>query len=175
MLSWFQSRKDYIHIFTHRNNNSQTKKSKNKHQRKQTKRTGVENKTASLTSCRVPMLHFLINSPKSGLVQKWDIRAGRREAACWVAVSHLQAFQLSLRPLHSQVWQKMDRLYSPGMHVLCRALTLILREEQPFSRAENHRGLTDNPLAPISNHRFIPSFKEKKKKESCCNYCSALN
>jgi hypothetical protein len=59
------------------------------------------------------------------------------------------------------------------MHVLCRALTLIPRREQPFNKAENHRGLTDNLLAPLSNHSFIPSFKEEIK--SCFNYCSALN
>lgn len=38
---------------------------------------------------------------------------------------------------------------SPGVQILCTALTSILIEEQSLGRAENHRGLIDDLLTPI--------------------------
>lgn len=54
-------------------------------------------------------------------------------------------------------------MYRPGVHVLGRALTLILLEEQSLNRAENQRGLRDSMLTPSQNHSFIPSSKKKIK------------
>lgn len=54
-------------------------------------------------------------------------------------------------------------MYGPGVHVLGRALTLILIEEQSLNRAENQRGLRDGMLTPRQSHSLTPSSKKKIK------------
>lgn len=124
--------------------------------------TGVERKTALITTRGLPVLQFLIKLSQVRPCLEEDIWA-EWEAACWTAVSPWQPFQLSLRPLLSGGRQELYEMYSPGVHVLGRALTLILIEEQSLNRAENQRGLRDGMLSPSQNHSFTPSSKKKIK------------